>query len=130
MRGLGNDERYWKALGEGELRLPRCSGCSKWCWPAPYRCAECGGWEFDWLKVEMAGEVYSWTRVHHPFGGTDLGVPYVTVSVALPQADGIRLFGILEDGADARIGLKVSGEVRSTQAFDRDVPAIRWRASV
>ena len=129
MRGLGNDARYWEGLGEGVLRLPRCSGCSKWSWPAPYRCGDCGSWSFDWTDVPIEGEIYSWTRVHHPFGGAeDLGVPYVTVSVALPQAGNIRLFGILADGDLAKIGLKVTGSVRTTKAFDREIPALEWRA--
>lgn len=130
MRGLGNDARYWEGLKEGVLRLPRCTGCGKWSWPAPYRCGDCGSWSFDWPEVPMQGEVYSWTRVHHPFAGAeDLGLPYVTVSVALPQAGGIRLFGVLADGDDAKIGLQVTGSVRTTRAFDRDIPAIEWRAA-
>ena len=130
MRGLGNDARYWAALSEGRLSLPRCGGCGKWSWPAPYRCGDCGSWDFDWQDVALEGEVYSWTRVHHPFGGAeDLGLPYVTASIALPQAGGIRLFGVLEDEAQAKIGLKVTGRVRTTKAFDRDVPALSWRAS-
>lgn len=130
MRGLGNDGRYWQGLAEGRLVLPRCKGCAKWIWPAPYRCADCGGWEFDWQDVALEGEVYSWTRVHHPFAGAeDLGHPYVTASIALPQVGGIRLFGILENEAEARIGLKVTGRVRLTKAFDRDIPALSWRAA-
>lgn len=129
MGGLGNDANYWRGLSEGRLSLPRCSGCQKWSWPAPYRCGDCGSWDFDWQDVALEGEVYAWTRVHHPFAGAeDLGTPYVTASISLPQAGGIRLFGILEDEKAARIGLKVSGRVRTTKAFERDIPALSWRA--
>lgn len=127
LNGLGNDANYWRALGEGRLSLPKCAGCKRWVWPAPFRCSECGSWELAWQDVEMKGEVYAWTRVRHPFGGAEaLGLPYVVASVALPQANGIRLFGLLEPGDDAAIGLKVTGKVRTTHAFDRDVLAISW----
>lgn len=127
MKGLGNDANYWGALSEGRLSLPKCAGCQRWCWPAPFRCSGCGSWDFDWQDVDMTGEVYAWTRVHHPFGGAEaLGLPYVVCSIALPQADGIRLFGLLEPGDDAAIGMKVRGKVRTTHAFDRDVLAISW----
>lgn len=130
MRGLGNDGQYWAGLDRGALTLPKCTGCETWHWPAPFRCGTCGSWSFEWADVAIEGEVYSWTRVHHPFGGAeDLGLPYVTVSVALPQAGGIRVFGVLANGHDVHIGQKVSGKVRSTRAFDRDIPALEWRAT-
>lgn len=130
MRGLGNDARYWEALADGRLNLPRCAGCQKWSWPAPYRCGDCGSWDFLWVDVDMEGEVYSWTRVHHPFAGAEaLGLPYVTVSIALPNAGGIRLFGTLANQADARIGLKVRGHVVAAHAFEQSVPAIKWSAT-
>lgn len=130
MRGLGNDGTYWEYLNKGQLVLPRCKGCAKWIWPAPHRCADCGGWDFTWKSVALEGEIYSWTRVHHPFGGAeDLGLPYITVSVSLPQAGGIRLFGVVEGDDEPRIGMSVQGRVRTTNAFDREIPALSWRAA-
>ena len=79
--------------------------------------------------MPIEGEIYSWTRVHHAFAGAeDLGLPYVTVSVALPQAYGIRLYGVLENPDEVHIGMSVKGSVRTTKAFDRDIPALQWRA--
>ena len=76
----------------------------------------------------MKGEVFAWTRGAPSVRrrAEALGLPYVVASVALPQANGIRLFGLLEPGDDAAIGLKVTGKVRTTHAFDRDVLAISW----
>ncbi len=130
MRGLGNDGAYWSGLDRGVLNLPRCSGCQKWHWPAPFRCGDCGSWDFVWTEVPIEGEVYSWTRVHHPFGGLEaLGSPYVTVSVSLPHADGLRVFGVLEDAGTVHINMPVTGTVRTTKAFERDIPALYWRAA-
>ncbi len=126
MKGLGADARYWQAFDEGRLELPRCSGCGRWHWPAPFRCGDCGSWDLDWHAVEMRGAIYSWTRTWHPFAGTEaLGHPFTTISVELPQSGSIRLFGLLEAG-DAAIGLPVHGTVKPSHVLGRDVPAIHW----
>jgi uncharacterized OB-fold protein len=128
LKGLGNDAPYWRALWDGQLALPMCPTCKTWRWPAPFRCSDCGGWNFDWRAVEIKGEIYSWTRTWHAFDGAQaLKKPYVTVSVALPHASGIRLFGLLEPGDHAKIGAPVVGETRKTQAFGRDLPVLSWR---
>lgn len=125
--GSGNDQRYWTALSEGRLELPRCDNCKRWVWPAPFRCSDCGSWSIAWEAVKPEGRLYSWTRTWHPFAGAEaLGLPYVTVSVELPQAGGIRLFGLLEPGAEAAIGVQVIGAVQTSHVFDRDIPAFRW----
>lgn len=127
MKGLGADAPYWRALSDRRLELPQCVACGKWHWPAPFRCAECGSWEFSWQSVEMSGRVYSWTRTWHAFDGAEaLGLPYVTASIELPQAGNIRLFGLLEPGDAAAIGLEVKGTVGVSHIFGRDIPAIRW----
>lgn len=128
MKGLGNDGPYWRALWEGELALPICPTCKTWRWPAPFRCADCGGWQFEWRAVEKTGVIYSWTRTWHPFGGAEaFDRPYVTISVALPQAGGVRLFGLLEPGDGAEIGAEVVGKVRKARAFGRELPVLSWR---
>lgn len=128
MKGLGNDAPYWRALSDGKLALPICPACKIWRWPAPFRCADCGGWTFEWRPVEIKGEIYSWTRTWHAFAGAEaLGRPYVTVSVVLSQAGGIRLFGLLEPGDHAAIGAKVVGQARTTHAFAAELPVLSWR---
>jgi uncharacterized OB-fold protein len=130
MAGLGADRRYWEGLEAGELLLPRCGACDMWHWPARFRCGECGSWEIDWQPVEMSGAIYSWTRTWHPFAGTEtLGHPYCTVSVELPQAGSIRLFGLLDAPDAAAIGVKVQGRVANSHVLGRDVPAIRWQVA-
>ena len=127
-KGLGADERYWEALGEGRLELPRCVKCTRWRWPAPFRCGDCGSTEMDWITLEPAGKIYSWTRAWHRFGGTEsFPVPYVAVLVELPEAGGIRLLGRLDEAADdPQIGQLVTGRMVPTKAFGRDIPAWRW----
>lgn len=125
----GADQRYWDALAEGRVEMQRCGNCKRWHWPAVWRCGECGGWEHTWHEVPLQGEVYTWTRTWHPFGGTeDIGVPFVSLVVHLPQAGDRRLVGILEgDEAGLAIGARVTGSVSVTRVWNDDIPAIRWR---
>jgi uncharacterized OB-fold protein len=130
VKGLGQDARYWEALSRGQLELPRCAACGRWRWPAPFRCGDCGSWSFDWQAVEMRGVIYSWTRTWHPFEGTEaFGSPFVTVSVALPQAGDIRLMGVLEGEGEPAIGAPVAGHVAEAEVHGRSIPGLRWEVS-
>jgi uncharacterized OB-fold protein len=112
----GADGPYWNALAEGKLVLPRCGGCGRWHWPAVHRCGACGTWDPAWQSVEMKGRVFSWTRTWHPFDGSEgIGVPYVSLIVALPQAGHRRVLGLLDgDDAGLAIGAAVSGRASET----------------
>lgn len=129
MKGLGADGPYWDALSAGELKLPRCAACGHWHWPAPFRCADCGSWEFEWVATPIEGSLYSWTRTWQPFDGTEnLGTPYVSMLVELPQAGGIRLLGLASDTETPKIGAKMTGNIAASHVWGRDIPAIRWTA--
>lgn len=130
MAGLGADGRYWEGLEAGNLVLPRCRSCQTWHWPARFRCGDCGSWDVDWQPVDLSGVIYSWTRTWHPFAGTEsLGRPYCTVSVELPQAGSVRMFGLLEQPDAAAIGVGVRGRVANSHVLGRDLPAIYWRVA-
>jgi uncharacterized OB-fold protein len=122
------DAPYWHGLRRGELVVERCTGCRTWIWPAEWRCGECGSFELGWESVEPTGTVYSWTRTHYPFDPShaDL-IPYVHVLVALTEAGGRRLLGILTgDQTGLRIGATVRGYVEPPSARTLDLPALRW----
>jgi uncharacterized protein len=124
----GADARYWQALSQGHLELPRCHGCGRWHWPAVFRCGACGSWDQVWHEVPLAGTVFSWTRSWHPFAGTEgIGHPYVSVVVEL-QSAGCRLLGLLEGAEESlRIGSAVRGHIGETPIGDRHIPGLRWR---
>lgn len=127
-RGIGNDGPYWTALNAGRLELPRCSGCGRWYWPAPFRCSECGSLELEWVPQEPEGIVYSWTRTWHRFDGIEqFPSPFVSVLVELPNAGGIRLVGRLDETAGAAIGAAVHGSPVTSEVFGKTVPAWCWR---
>ena len=124
---LGAEGRYWQALREGHLELPRCSGCGAWHWPAVWRCGECGSWEHEWVRQALAGTIYSWTRTWHPFGGTEaFAKPFVTLVVALRDVP-CRLTGVLEGPEDGvAIGTAVSGRIATTAFAGGNIPSLRW----
>ena len=124
---LGAEGPYWDALGQGRLVLQQCKGCGKWNWPAVWRCGDCGSWEHQWVEQPLSGTIFTWTRTHHRFGGTEgLAVPFVTVLVRL-DAVPVRLQGLLEGSeADLRIGATVTGRIDRTPFGADSIPSIRW----
>ena len=131
--GIGADDGYWEALEAGEFRLPRCAGCSRWTWPAHWRCGECGSWDFEWCRLEPAGTVYSWTRTWYPFDRTKEradDVPYVVVLVEVEGADGARVLGVLAgDEAPLKIGARVSGTILPPSEKTKGYPSVVWSVS-
>lgn len=125
---LGAEGRYWEALHAGHAELPQCKGCGKWHWPAVWRCGECGSWEHEWHRQPLAGTIFSWTRTHHPFGGTEgFARPFTTVLVTLDTVP-VRLLGVIEgDDAALKIGASVSGRIDRTPYNGAEIPSIRWR---
>lgn len=122
------DAPYWAGLGAGELRIQRCTGCRRWCWPADWRCPGCGSYDFDWPTVAPVGTVYSWVRSRLPFVAAyaDL-VPYVDVLVELPGAAGARVLGLLTGSEERlRIGAVVHGTFRAASERTIGLPVLTW----
>lgn len=128
--GIGADDPYWEFLEAGEFRLPRCSGCQRWTWPAHWRCGECGSWDFEWAPLEPRGVVYSWTRTWYAFDrikerGED--VPYVVLLVEVEGAGRARVMGVLEgDEEGLGIGAPVRGAIRPPSEKSKGYPSVVW----
>jgi uncharacterized OB-fold protein len=129
MRGLGADAQYWASLRQGKLQLQQCCGCSRWNWPAVYRCGACGSWEHRWVDVAPTGTVYSWTRTWHDFGAPrELALPFVSVLVELDGANHTRLLGVMSAAVTAvAIGQRVRGEIIAVTFNDAAIPVIQWQ---
>lgn len=126
------DAPYWEGLGDGTLRIQRCSRCRSWRWPADWRCGGCGSYELGWEDVEPRGVVYSWIRTRQPLvpAYADL-VPYVNVLVELPHAGGARLMGLLTGDSEAiEVGRTVSGTFRAPTPRTIDLPVLTWSLEV
>jgi uncharacterized OB-fold protein len=129
--GIGADEEFWNFLENGELRLPRCTGCGRWTWPAHWRCGECGSWDFEWVRREPVGRIFSWTRTWYAFDRTREradDIPYVVALVEVADSGGARVMGIF-DGADedVRIGQAVTGLIAAPSPKTKHYPSIVWK---
>jgi uncharacterized OB-fold protein len=95
---------FWEAAGRHVLTLARCARCGAFTHPPDAVCRGCGSADpgFDFVEVDGAGTVRSWTVMRQSFlPGFDDDVPFVLVDVELAAAPGIRLIGRLLDGPGA-----------------------------
>ena len=128
--GIGADDEYWRALEDGEFKLPRCAGCGAWTWPAHFRCGKCGSWEMNWVGLDPVGKVFTWTRSCYAFDRVReraADVPYVTIVAEIPEADGTRVIGMLDGSDDGlRIGAAVRGIILPPSEKSKGYPSICW----
>lgn len=124
---LGAEGPYWEGLAEGRLVLQRCAGCGTWHWPAVWRCGDCGSWDHGWHEQPLNGTIFTWTRTHHAFGGTEgIERPFVTALVTLDSVP-VRLQGLIEGPeTGVQIGAAVTGRITTTPFGDAQIPSIRW----
>jgi uncharacterized OB-fold protein len=129
--GIGADEPYWRALEAGEFQLSACGGCSRWLWPAHFRCGECGCWDITWKPIAATGLVYTWTRNHAVSDAVKVrrdSLPYVTLLVELQHAGGARVAGVLAGSDDGlRIGAPVVGEIAPASERSFGYATMCWR---
>jgi len=124
------DDQFWRSLEEGQFKLPRCSSCKHWTWPAHFRCGQCGSWEFEWVALELKGTIFTWTRTHYAFDRVlerKQEVPYVTVVAEIPEAGNSRVMGVLKGNeSDPHTGKRVHGTIDPPSAVSKWYPSIRW----
>ncbi len=127
---IGADDEYWRGLEDGKFRLPQCSSCQNWTWPAHYRCGKCGSWDFKWVDLEPKGTVFTYTRSQYAFDRVlerKDDVPYVTVVAEIPAAGNVRVMGVLKgDETGLAIGAPVKGSIEPPSAKTKHYPSIRW----
>lgn len=128
--GIGADDEFWRGLAAGEFRLPRCSGCQRWTWPAHFRCGACGSWAFHWVALPAEGRIYAWTRAWYAFERVKeraADVPYVTILAEIPAADGARVMGVLAGSeAGLRIGAPLRGVLCPASDKTKGYPSLQW----
>jgi uncharacterized OB-fold protein len=125
----GLDAGYWEGLNDGRLRLPVCTACGHWIWPAQPRCPQCLHTELEWRDVEPEGVVHSWTRTWYPFiaeRADDL--PYIVLLVELPHAGSIRVLGVYAGAGDdeSQIGDRVRGVIEPPSSRTFGLPSLTW----
>ncbi len=83
---------YWAGAARGELRIPRCDACGRFCWYPHEHCDACGASSLTWEVTSGRGTLFSWVVVTHPFlpQFADL-VPFVPALVALDDDPAVRV---------------------------------------
>ena len=129
LAATGLDAEFWDGLVEGVVRLPACTECGRWIWPAQPRCPDCLRATLEWREVEPVGVVYSWTRTWYPFAPERAeSLPYVVVLVELPAAGAVRLLGEYTGPSDddIAVGDRVVGVIAPPAPRTFGLPSLTW----
>src|SRR6478736_819061 len=88
---------YFAGAARGELCIPRCDSCGRWCWYPEAACPACGG-ALGWTATAGRGTLFSWVVVERAFlpAFAEM-VPFVTALVALDEDPAVRMVALLVD---------------------------------
>jgi uncharacterized OB-fold protein len=88
---------YFAGAAEGELRIPRCTACARWCWYPEPTCPACGG-ALAWTATSGRGLLFSWVVVERAFlpAFAEM-VPFLTALIALDEDPAVRIVTRLVD---------------------------------
>jgi uncharacterized OB-fold protein/acyl dehydratase len=108
------DNQWWfEALNDGELRVQRCTECRKLRHPPGPMCPSCNSLLWDSVLAATTGTIHSFVVVHHPVvAGFDYPLPVVLVD--LDGMPGVRVIMNSTDGPleSLEVGARVRVEVR------------------
>ena len=122
-------QSFWDAAAEHRLVVPRCKACGTYRLPPTGFCWKCRSQDTELVELEGRGTVYSFTVVWHPllpdFADS---VPDVPAVVELPDTNGCRLVGAMQDidTEDVKVGLSVELVWRDVR---EGVTVPTWRPS-
>jgi uncharacterized OB-fold protein len=116
---------FWEGVAAHEIRLPRCTACGTWVWYPLPGVGHCRAAPLEWRAVAPVGTVFTHTTVRRPFlPGADMtSVPFTTVLVELDDSPGVRLVGVLAEGVEPAVGMRVEADFDAVAAG----PAIRFK---
>lgn len=88
---------FFEAAARGELCVPRCVECKRWCWYPEPTCPACGG-RLEWTATSGRATLFSWAVVWRAFlpAFADI-VPFVTALVALEEDPAVRIVTMIID---------------------------------
>ncbi len=83
---------YWAGAAEGELRMPRCTACRRFCWYPDGTCLACGGEAVVWERMSGRATLFTWVVLEHAFLPQYAGtLPFVSALVSLDEDPGVRV---------------------------------------
>lgn len=86
---------YFAGAARGELCIPRCASCARWCWYPEPVCPACDG-ALAWTQTAGRGTLFSWVIVERAFlpAFAEM-VPFVPALVALEEDPAVRIVTLL-----------------------------------
>jgi uncharacterized OB-fold protein len=116
-RGAARDLAFWEGCERGELHVQRCEACGETWFPSQDRCPVCQSEAIEWMPVENAGTLYTFTIIHGPGtegrpGGLEAAYPYAVGVVEIDGGSGARIAGniIVEPMSEIAIGMRLRAE--------------------
>ncbi|MDE2333556.1 MAG: Zn-ribbon domain-containing OB-fold protein [Rhodospirillales bacterium] len=103
--------RFWDALQQNRLMLPRCRDCGHWLFPIGPCCSNCLSDALEWTPLSGKGEVWSFIVYHHAFAPEFKDkLPYNVAIVKLDEGPRIisNVVGIAND--EIRNGMRVAAQ--------------------
>jgi uncharacterized protein len=100
---------YWEGLTQGELRIQRCSSCSKAVFYPRSICPHCFADQLSWIVASGKGTIYSYTVAHQAFGPFAADIPFVIAIVELEE--GVRMMTRVINAPRERVAVGAAVEV-------------------
>lgn len=90
----------------------KCANCKEFFYPEKKRCPKCESNELESYKFKGAGQVYSYSIIHHAPAGMEAHVPYAVAIIKLDEGPKITAQLADIDLEKIGIGMKVESCIR------------------
>jgi uncharacterized OB-fold protein len=91
---------FWAGAARGVLRIPRCSGCTRWMWYPEPPCRWCGASAMTWHDVSGRGRLFAWSVIRYAWIPQVADrLPFVTGLIALDEDPAVRVVSYVVDCA-------------------------------
>jgi uncharacterized OB-fold protein len=100
-------QAFWDYCKAGELRAQRCTACGTLRHPPRPTCAECGSFDYEWVKLSGKGTIYTFSvsqqAIHNALEGL---IPHTAILVQLEEGP-LFTSNLVEGDDRVAIGLPV-----------------------
>lgn len=122
-------EPFWRAGEKGETRMPACTSCGTFRWPAGPFCPQCRQQEVEWREAGQ-GRIFSFTVL--PERSADPDQPpaiRMPALVEFDEAPGVRLVSVLVEADPVAVAIGAAVNVEWVPAANTVAPVFRLAES-
>ena len=94
---------YWEGLARGELRIQRCTTCSRAVFYPRSLCPHCHAETLAWITASGKGTIYSYTVAHQAFGVFAEQAPFIIAIIELEE--GVRMMSRIIDAPREQVAI-------------------------